>query len=122
MGKRSSKRVTRPSSSNHSREKCLMGWSQMSYELIPSSKTRLPSSIFDKLPDKQPVKHRDSKQPPVVATRDPRFGPITIDWVDMESNEKGKDKEKGSTGHGKAINESSGNTTLAEGIIHLYRT
>ncbi|PVF99881.1 zf-UBP-domain-containing protein, partial [Serendipita vermifera] len=100
------------------------------FRLIPSSKTRLPSSIFDKPLDNQPIKDRDSNNPSIVESKDPRFGPITIDWVDMESNEKGKDKEKSSTGHGKepatasftAINESSGNATLAEGIIHLYRT
>jgi hypothetical protein len=78
--------------------------------VIPSSKTKLPSSIFDKLPRSSLAKGQDFKPPSHAGAKDPRSGPINIDWVDMESNEKGKDKEKGGTGHGKGMPSSAHST------------
>ncbi|KAG8836093.1 hypothetical protein FRC17_010026 [Serendipita sp. 399] len=91
----------------------------------------IPKHIFDKLPHNPKLNSRDYKAPSAALgklPKDHRFGPIRVDWVDMEETDKGKDKasnaSKGpATASFTAISETnSGGTLLSDGIIHLYRT
>lgn len=115
--------------------------------LAPEAKPILPSSIFDKLPHNLKPDTPEFKLPSATlrkASKDLRFGPIRVDWVDMERKADSIEKNAGAgkgectsshiqsafhspSGAATAVfspaNETdSGGTTLGDGIIHLYRT
>ena len=63
--------------------------------LTPTVKKQLPKSIFDRLPHTPGLNTRQRKAPSAAlgkVPKDHRFGPITVDWVDMEATDKGKEK------------------------------
>ncbi|KAG8858442.1 hypothetical protein FRB91_009752 [Serendipita sp. 411] len=97
----------------------------------PKPSSLLPKHIFDKLSHNPKLNTRDHKPPsakPGKVPKDYRFGPIRIDWVDMNEPNKAKDKvtnaAKGpATASFTATGETnSGGTLLSDGTMHLYRT
>jgi hypothetical protein len=63
--------------------------------LTPNTKRPLPKSIFDRLRHNPALNTREVKGHSAAlgkVPKDHRFGPIRVDWVDMEPTEKGKDK------------------------------
>ncbi|KIM32818.1 hypothetical protein M408DRAFT_326546 [Serendipita vermifera MAFF 305830] len=99
--------------------------------LNPKAKERVPKYIFDRLPRTPGLNTRERRAPSAAlgkVPKDHRFGPIALDWVDMEQTDKGK--EKGSeAGKGPATavytpdtETNSGGVMLSEGTIHLFRT
>lgn len=66
--------------------------------LVPTQKAKLPKSIFDKLGHNPRLNTRDFKAPSAAlgkAPKDHRFGPIRVDWTDMERKESVVDKNEG---------------------------
>jgi hypothetical protein len=63
--------------------------------LVPAANTKLSNSIFDKLAHDRGLNTRDFKAPSAAlgkVPRDHRFGPVRIDWVDMDTKENSNDK------------------------------
>jgi len=66
--------------------------------LTPKTEPSLPKSIFSRLPHTPGLNTREIKGYSAAlgkVPKDHRFGPIRVDWVDMEPVEKGKDKISG---------------------------
>ncbi|KAJ3847101.1 hypothetical protein EV368DRAFT_51771 [Lentinula lateritia] len=89
----------------------------------------IPNTIFDKLPVHRPNPTNRKNATLNPYQRDYRFGPIRIDWMDLDmpasTSSTGKEKDRGKDGHAVAhfvANETvSGSTNLPEGVVHVYR-
>jgi hypothetical protein len=66
--------------------------------LVPAATAKLPNSIFDKLAHNRGLNTRDFKAPSAAlgkVPKDRRFGPVRVDWVDMDTKDGPNDKNSG---------------------------
>ncbi|KDR80572.1 hypothetical protein GALMADRAFT_240888 [Galerina marginata CBS 339.88] len=98
--------------------------------LNPSNHSFIPASLFQPLPShsKKSSQRRNTLSGPPAQTKDYRFGPITIDWIDFDHmgsilHSKDKDRAKGpaEATFVPHTRSKSGTTNLPEGTVHVFR-
>ena len=66
--------------------------------LVPAATAKLSNSIFDKLAHDRGLNTRDFKAPSAAlgkVRKEHRFGPVRVDWVDMDTKDGSNDKNSG---------------------------